>query len=402
MFNVVDYRSHKENREKVIPYDSLVPFCKIDMKEEHGEMEYELIYEKLEERASLEKLKNVNIINSSYDYKLLWRCYLFSIGDYSNPISNDESMLLDERRKLNWFKINNFLKMQIYSVREIVFQSKVSAAQQELSLLENLILAIVKDNKKDIKLGFSDLNEDSEIKRVKVTNRNFSVFLKYVFEYKVDLTIHDMITNYTENNIENFFSKTENILFNQQFNNDPMYKSEKDISFKKRSEKNVTTIEFVYRVLSKTYSIYGFEMFRAISLLLKRGLILYKEGVLSIAEGITFIDSKIIELTKDFIEDGKMDDAVKIFLFMTEEREVVCNKCKVGTIYFNGGALCSKCRYFLQDNYYGEKFTSGQITLLLQTGQLFFFSKGRPLVLYLREKEDGSTAISPIPKNNKF
>lgn len=403
MFKVVDYRARKKNKEKVIPYDALKPYVLLkENPEDVTELDFKFEYADMGERFSLEDAQAVNILDSSYDYILLWRCLLFEINAYSNPLSEDETMLLDEQRVINRLVLEAFLKKNLKDIRIFEAQGNTAPILTSLTLVENLIIAILGSNKKVMVEGFEKTENDKKKKRaVNIKKRNFLIFLKWLYEFEEDLSIHDIITMYTENKIEGLFLKNAAIDTKgafESFNVAQMYELNGDVSFGKRSSEEGIPIATLYRYLSENLSIYGFEMMREMSRLLKKGIITYSKGIVMLRPEIDFTSGDMIIDIEAYINKGKIIDAVRVFNNMTREFKTKCPFCGEAELYFSKGAICKKCKHYIRKGYWGtDDFTAAQLSLLARVGRVFHFKNNKPLVLYLKEAKNKEHKLTAIP-----
>lgn len=393
MFKATDYRDRKINKEKVVPYDTLRPYVKILEEQVNSTYtEYEFSYTKLNGRIKKEEALSVQLAPVSEDYKLLWRCLLFSLNDTKNKISQDDSLLSDERNVLNRLVLEALIKKHTLGISFIQTQSSKIQVLKELSILEVLFLAIIKLNTVIVKNGFSGAT-DQPIKKVKLTKRNFTLFLKWVYEYEVDISIYDIIRMYVENTEDGLFMKDSPIVFKTEemkaFNEVDIYAKGKEVSFNRKSSDKGIPISFLYIFLSAKASIYGFEQFRVLSDLLKKNLVVYDKGLLSVHKNVSFIDGEIIDDIMEYIKEGKREDFMKVFQKITEESEIICPICKESGLFFNKGVFCAKCKFSIRNQYYKENIlTHTQLGLLATTGQILYFkNKKNPMILYLTRDE---------------
>lgn len=406
MFNVVDYRARKVNKEKVIPYDSIKPFVALEdisedwIDKDMTSIDFSFKYKDLGERFSREEAELVNPIESSKDYILLWRCLLFQLNAYSNPLAEDDDLIVDERRVINRLVLEAFLKKHINESSRILVQTDKAPILTSLTLVENLILSIIGSNNKIIKNGFERNDNKEKPKKVKITKRNFLIFLKWIYEYEIDVTVHDLITMYSENTIKGLFL-TDLVVdahgIFDSFHEDPMYHFKGDVGFNKRSSNKGIPISILYRYLSENLSIYGFEMFRGLSGLLKKGLINYEKGLLVIKKEVDFTSGKLIINIEDYINNGQISDAVKVFNEITKEFPTTCPFCKKGKLYFTKGAVCNKCKKYIKKGYWGtNNFTPAQLSLLARVGRVFHFKNNKPIILYLKESNEMEYKVTAI------
>ncbi len=384
----VDYKERKTNKEKVVPYDKLKPFVKIEVKTDDNTIKATFNYLKMD--LYLKNLnKDILVNNSSKDYLLLWRVFLLENNFFDKTIQQNKTLDSYEKKVKNRMILDAYIRMNTMEENSFLFQTNKISMLSFFSLSELIVLSILSIYGEHIKKGFLSSNT-APVKKVK-HSYNALLFFKYIFEYEIDLFIFDIMKSYTENQT-NLLIEPKNVKFeNIELKNNFVYKKGNEIGFNKRDLKNEEgmPIHILYQILKSKFGIFSYEMIRTLSKLEKDSVIDFSKGVIKINKNIEKLFTlSLYENMVSFIKENNTSSANAIVAEILRKKEIQCQDCKKGILMFSRGAYCSHCDVKFKKEYYNILLTQQQISILNFTKQILFFKDKRPMILYAKKEKN--------------
>ena len=378
--NCVDYKERKENKEKVIPYDKVKPYVKIE--EKNGFIDGTFNFYKLDQYIKSENIEDINIVNSSIDYKILWLLFLLENNIIDTTEQKKEDMLKEEKTTKNRLILDAYIKTNTMCENTFLYQTNVVSLLPFFSLNQIIVLSTLNVYNSDIKKGFLDLT--SGVLKKRKTKMNTLLFFKYIFEKEIDISLFDIMKKHTENKT-NLLIEKENVFFEGlDIGLQTVFIKGKEVAFniKDLKAEDGIPIHILYQTLKSKFGIFSFEMIRILSFLEKNNILIFKKGIIKPNKSIsTFFTLQLHEDILDFIQNNERKTANKIIAQLLKKKEIKCTHCSKGKLMFSQGAYCSNCGIKFKKKYYNMTLSQQQISILNYTGQILFFKGSKPMIL---------------------
>jgi len=378
---IVDYRDRKtDKKDIVVPYDDIKPFVKIeDDEDDINIINGIFLFPKLEKRKKFQSLEELNIHICSQDYTFLWHMYLIENPKPTNIDIFDQKSIKHQKQIKNRLILESFLKQNTIHENFIQYQTSKIALLPSFSLTEVIIMCILNTYNDEIVNGFLKTNT-FDLKRANVKKRSMLIYLKWIFEFKINVQIFDIMKDYVEGNSTALLDKIDVNENDDTFKNSQLFIKGKEISFNKRSLKTEegVPIHILYQLLIQNTSIFSYEMIRGLIALSKKGIINFKYGVINFNHEFSNIFTQDLkQKIFSFISENNKTDAVYLLGKFLEKKSYKCSKCN-NVLYFSKKLFCKGCGYEIRNSYFSANdFSYQQMLISTRTGYAMHYVKGK-------------------------